>query len=100
MAAGLLAAQSGGWIGAPSGDGGAAVPDAWPPSGDTAFAGLLPGYAFAQSMTLNLTATGSITDGGALLLRDARDIAIFDIRRQHLRGGRRIVTTTASRYLT
>ena len=77
MAAGLLAAQSGGWIGAPSGDGGAAVPDAWPPSGDTAFAGLLPGYAFAQSMTLNLTATGSITDGSALLLRDARDIAIF-----------------------
>ena len=73
-----MAAQSGGWIGAPSGDGGAAVPDAWPPSGDAAFAGLLPGYAFAQSMTLNLTATGSITDGSALLLRDARDIAIFE----------------------
>ena len=62
MTAGLLAAQPGGWIGAPSGDGEAAVPDAWPPSGDAAFAGLLPGYAFAQSVALNLTAAGSITD--------------------------------------
>ena len=78
MAAGLLAAQPGGWIGAPSGNGGAAVPDAWPPSGDAAFAGLLPGYAFAQSMTLNLTATDSITDTGALLLDGARNIAIFE----------------------
>ena len=78
MAAGLLAAQPGGWIGAPPGNGGAAVPDAWPPSGDAAFAGLLPGYAFAQSMTLNLTATGSITDTGALELDGARAIAVFE----------------------
>ena len=64
IAAGLLAAQPGGWTGAPSGDGGASVPDAWPPSGDAAFAGLLPGYAFAQSVTqtLNLTAADSIAD--------------------------------------
>ena len=78
MAAGLLAAQPGGWIGAPPGNGGAAVPDAWPPSGDAAFAWLLPGYAFAQSMTLNLTATDSITNAGALLLDGARNIAIFE----------------------
>ena len=45
MTAGLLAAQPGGWTGAPSG---AAVPDAWLLPSDAAFAGLLPGYAFAQ----------------------------------------------------
>ena len=79
VTAGLLAAQPGGWTGAPSGDGGAAVPDAWPPSGDAAFAGLLPGYAFAQSVTqtLNLTATDSIADAGALKLFGPRYIATF-----------------------
>ena len=82
MTAGLLAAQPGGWTGAPSGDGGAAVPDAWPPSGDAAFAGLLPGYAFAQSVTqtLSLTAADSITDTGALELRGAS-------RHRHVRSG-------------
>ena len=76
---GLLAAQPGGWTGALSGDGGAAVPDAWPQSGDAAFAGLLPGYAFAQSVTqtLNLTAADSITNTGALELDGARGIATF-----------------------
>ena len=78
MAAGFLAAQPGGWIGAPSGDGGAAVPDVWPPSSDAAFAGLLPGYVFAQSVALNLTATDSITDGGALVLDGAESIATFE----------------------
>ena len=81
VTAGLLAAQLGGWIGAPSGDGGAAVPDAWPPSGDTALAGLLPGYAFAQSVTqtLNLTAAGSIDDSdGTLELEGATGIAVFE----------------------
>ena len=77
MTAGLLAAQPGGWIGAPSGDGGAAVPDAWPPSGDAAFAWLLPGYAFAQSVALNLTAAGSITDTTTLELDGAAGIATF-----------------------
>ena len=75
-AAGLLAAQPGGWIGAPSGDGEAAVPDAWPQSGDAAFAGLLPGYAFAQSVALNLTAAGSIA--GTLELDGAQGIAVFE----------------------
>ena len=75
-AAGLLAAQLGGWIGAPSGDGEAAVPDAWPQSGDAAFAGLLPGYAFAQSVALNLTAAGSIA--GTLELDGAQGIAVFE----------------------
>ena len=82
IAAGLLAAQPGGWTGAPSGDGGAAVPDAWPPSGDAAFAGLLPGYAFAQSVTqtLSLTAADSIldTDDTALVLEGAVGITIFE----------------------
>ena len=78
MTAGLLAAQPGGWIGAPSGDGGAAVPDAWPPPGDAAFAGLLPGYAFAQSVALNLTAAGSITDTATLELAGATGIATFE----------------------
>ena len=80
VTAGLLAAQPGGWIGAPSGDGGAAVPDAWPPSGDAAFAGLLPGYAFAQSVTqaLNLTAADSITDAGTLELDGAQGITTFE----------------------
>ena len=77
VTAGLLAAQPGGWTGAPSGDGGAAVPDAWPPSGDAAFAGLLPGYAFAQSVVLSLTAADSITDTDALELRGAWGIATF-----------------------
>ena len=77
LTAGLLAAQPGGWIGAPSGDGEAAVPDAWPPSGDAAFAWLLPGYAFAQSVALNLTAAGSITDTTTLELDGAAGIATF-----------------------
>ena len=77
MTAGLLAAQPGGWIGAPSGDGGAAVPDAWPLSGDAIFAGLLPGYAFAQSVALNLIATDSITDTTTLELDGAEGIATF-----------------------
>ena len=78
MTAGLLAAQPGGWIGAPSGDGEAAVPDAWPPSGDAAFAWLLPGYAFAQSVALNLTAAGSIVDTPTLELDGAAGIATFN----------------------
>ena len=79
MTAGLLAAQPGGWTGAPSGDGGAAVPDAWPPSGDAAFAWLLPGYAFAQSVTqtLSLTAADSIDDDDTLELGGAQGIATF-----------------------
>ena len=52
-ATGLLAAQPGGWTGAFSGDGEATVPDAWPPLGDAASAGLLLRYAFAQSVMLN-----------------------------------------------
>ena len=90
VTAGLLAAQPGGWIGAPSGDGGAAVPDAWPPSGDAAFAGLLPGYAFAQSVTqaLNLTAADSITDAGTLELDGAQEHHHIRVRRPHLCGGR------------
>ncbi len=78
MTAGLLAAQPGGWIGAPSGDSGAAVLDAWPTSGDAAFAGLLPRYAFAQSVTLNLTAADSITNTVDLVLDGARGIATFE----------------------
>ena len=79
-AAGLLAAQPRGWTGAPSGDGGAAVPDAWLLLGDAAFAGLLPGYAFAQSVTqtLSLTAADSITDAGALELDGAQGITTFE----------------------
>ena len=81
MTAGLLAAQPGGWTGAPSGDGGVAVPDAWLLLGDAAFAGLLPGYAFAQSVTqtLSLTAADSITDADAatLELDGARGITTF-----------------------
>ena len=53
-------------------------PDAWPPSGDAALAWLLPGYAFAQSVALSLTATDSITDGGTLELEGAWDIATFE----------------------
>ena len=78
MTAGLLGAQLGGWTGALSGDGEAAVPDAWPPSGDAAFAGLLPGYAFAQSVALNLTAAGSIADTGTLKLDGASGITTFE----------------------
>ena len=80
MTAGLLAAQSGGWTGAPSGDGGAAVPDAWLLLSDAAFAGLLPGYAFAQSVTqtLSLTAADNIGDGGTLELDGPRGIAVFE----------------------
>ena len=76
MTAGLLAAQPGGWTGAPSG---AAVPDAWLLPSDAAFAGLLPGYAFAQSVTqtLSLTAADSITDTAALELEGAQGIATF-----------------------
>ena len=79
MTAGLLAAQPGGWTGAPSGDGGVAVPDAWLLLSDAAFAGLLPGYAFAQSVTqtLNLTAADSVTDTDDLALLGAWDIATF-----------------------
>ena len=79
-AAGLLAAQPGGWTGAPSGDGGAAVPDAWLLPGDAAFAGLLPGYAFAQSVTqtLSLTAADSISERPSTLeLNGALGIATF-----------------------
>ena len=80
VTAGLLAAQPGGWTGAPSGDGGAAVPDAWLLLSDAAFAGLLPGYAFAQSVTqtLSLTAADSVTDTAALELDGAFGIAIFN----------------------
>ena len=80
MTAGLLAAQPGGWTGAPSGDGGAAVPDAWLLLSDAAFAGLLPGYAFAQSVTqtLSLTAADNIGDGGTLELDGPRGIAVFE----------------------
>ena len=76
-AAGLLAAQPGGWTGAPSG---AAVPNAWLLLSDAAFAGLLPGYAFAQSVTqtLSLTAADSITDTDALELNGATGIAVFE----------------------
>ena len=79
MTAGLLAAQPGGWTGAPSGDGGAAVPDAWLLLSDAAFAGLLPGYAFAQSVTqtLSLTAADSISNDGTLELEGAYGIATF-----------------------
>ncbi len=48
MAAGLLIMQPGGLTGAPTWDGGVAVLNAWPPSGDTVFAWLLSEYAFAQ----------------------------------------------------
>ena len=80
VTAGLLAAQPGGWTGAPSGDGGAAVPDAWLLLSDAAFAGLLPGYAFAQSVTqtLSLTAADNIGDGGTLELDGPRGIAVFE----------------------
>ena len=45
---------------------------------DLAASALLPGYAFAQSMTLNLTATDSITDGGATALEGAEGITTFE----------------------
>ena len=91
-AAGLLAAQPGGWTGAPSGDGGAAVPDAWLLLGDAAFAGLLPGYAFAQSVTqtLNLTAADSIAD--ATKMNGARGIATFTL------GGNTYAAVAAQAY--
>ena len=73
---GLLAAQPGGWIGALSGDGEATVQDAWLRLGDAAFAGMMPGYAFAQSVDLNLAAAGSIT--GTLKLDGAQGIAVFE----------------------
>ena len=75
MTAGLLAAQPGGWIGAPSG---AAVPDAWPPSGDAAFAGLLPGYAFAQVQDTPPTFVSSILNdtSGALAITFSEDIDV------------------------
>ena len=75
MTAGLLAAQPGGWTGAPSG---AAVPDAWPPSGDAAFAGLLPGYAFAQVQDTPPTFVSSILNdtSGALAITFSEDIDV------------------------
>ena len=75
MTAGLLAAQPGGWTGAPSG---AAVPDAWPPSGDAAFAGLLPGYAFAQVQDTPPTFVSSILNAtsGALAITFSEDIDV------------------------
>ncbi len=48
VTAGLLIMQPGGLTGAPTWDGGVAVLNAWPPSGDTVFAWLLLEYAFAQ----------------------------------------------------
>ena len=80
MAAGLLTAQSGGWTGAPSGDGGASVPDAWPPSGDAAFAGLLPGYAFAQVQdSTPPTFVSSGFDGTALTITFSETIAAANV---------------------
>ena len=81
VTAGLLAAQPGGWIGAPSGDGGAAVPDAWPPSGDAAFAGLLPGYAFAQVQDTPPTFVSSILNAtsGALAITFSEDIDVTPV---------------------
>ena len=73
---------AGGWIGALSGDGEAAVPDARSPPGDAAFAWLLPGYAFAQvlQLVLNLTPTDSVGDGtDAPELNRAVGIATFTI---------------------
>ena len=68
------------------GPGQAAVPNPEPyplaggtqPILDLAASALLPGYAFAQSLTLNLAATDSITDDGTLLLAGARGIATFE----------------------
>ena len=80
MAAGLLTAQPGGWTGAPSGDGGASVPDAWPPSGDAAFAGLLPGYAFAQVQdSTPPTFVSSGFDGTALTITFSETIAAANV---------------------
>ena len=80
VAAGLLAAQPGGWTGAPPGDGGAAVPDAWPPSGDAAFAGLLPGYAFAQVQdSTPPTFVSSEFDGTALTITFSETIAAANV---------------------
>ena len=81
MTAGLLAAQSGGWTGAPSWDGGAAVPDAWPPSGDAAFAGLLPGYAFAQVQDTPPTFVSSVLNStsGTLAITFSEDIDVTPV---------------------
>ena len=78
MTAGLLAAQPGGWTGAPSG---AAVPDAWPPSGDAAFAGLLPGYAFAQVQDTPPTFVSSVLNStsGALAITFSEDIDVTPV---------------------
>ena len=104
MTAGLLAAQPGGWTGAPSGDGGAAVPDAWLLLSDAAFAGLLPGYAFAQSVTQTL----SLTAADSVDRRRRRPRAGRRTRHRHIHipGGSTYAAvaadsrTTASRYLT
>ena len=77
---GLLAAQPGGWIGAPSGDGGAAVPDAWLLPSDAAFAGLLPGYAFAQIQdSTPPTFVSSGFDGTALTITFSETIAAANV---------------------
>ena len=58
-------------------------PESYPLAGgtqqilDLAASALLPGYAFAQSVALDLTPTGSITDIGALELKGPRGIATF-----------------------
>ena len=58
-------------------------PESYPLAGgtqqilDLAASVLLPGYAFAQSVTLDPTPTGSITDAGALELLSPRGIATF-----------------------
>ena len=58
-------------------------PESYPLAGgtqqilDLAASALLPGYAFAQSVTLDPTPTGSITDAGALELLSPRGIATF-----------------------
>ena len=75
MTAGLLAAQPGGWTGAPSG---AAVPDAWLLLSDAAFAGLLPGYAFAQVQDTPPTFVSSVLNStsGALAITFSEDIDV------------------------
>ena len=58
-------------------------PESYPLAGgtqqilDLAASVLLPGHAFAQSVTLDPTPTGSITDAGALELLSPRGIATF-----------------------
>ena len=82
VSAGLLTAQPGGWIDAPSWDVGTAVLNAWPPSGDAVFAWLLSEYAFAQSVNVApvLTPAGNIdtSSTGSPKLNGADDITIFE----------------------